>query len=101
MAHGAIVHGPCTIGAGCFVGFNSVVFKATLCDGAVVLHQAFVEGVTVPEGFCVPPMAAVRCHEEVLLLKRVEPDLAAFVEKVRKANASLVEAWANMEGRGF
>ncbi len=46
-------------------------------------------------------MAAVRCHEDVLLLKRVEPDLAAFVEKVRMTNASLVEAWANREGGDF
>ncbi len=101
VAHGAVIHGPCKIGAGCFVGFNSVVFKATLGDGAVVLHKAYVEGVTVPEGLCVPPMAAVRCHEDVLLLKQVEPDLAAFVERVRMTNASLVEAWANMEGGDF
>lgn len=33
IAHAAIIHGPRKIGEGCFVGFNSAVFRATLGDG--------------------------------------------------------------------
>lgn len=101
IAHGAVIHGPCDVGEGCFVGFNSVVFKATLGKGVIVLHQALVEAVTVPEGLCVPSMRAVRSQEEVLALAPAEADLSAFVEKVQKTNVLLAEAWGNRKRRGF
>lgn len=40
IAHPAVVHGPCEIGSNCFVGFNSVVFRSTLGDDVVVMHQS-------------------------------------------------------------
>ena len=53
IAHAAVIHGPCEIGPNSFVGFNSVVFKASLGDGVVVMHQALVEDVHVPAGMYV------------------------------------------------
>jgi carbonic anhydrase/acetyltransferase-like protein (isoleucine patch superfamily) len=66
VAHAAVIHGPCEIGADCFVGFGSVVFNATLVRGVIVMHHALVEGVTIPPGHCVPSMTSVRCAEELL-----------------------------------
>jgi len=40
LAHGCIVHGPCTLGDNCFIGFGSVVFNCTLGDDCVVLQNA-------------------------------------------------------------
>lgn len=94
IAHGAVVHGPCNIGERCFIGFNSVVFGATLGVGVVVCHQALVEGVTVPAGLCVPSMKAVCCQDDVLGLETVGPDMSVFTEKVRQANLLLVDAWS-------
>jgi carbonic anhydrase/acetyltransferase-like protein (isoleucine patch superfamily) len=94
VAHGAVVHGPCKIGEGCFIGFNSVVFGATLGAGVVVCHQALVEGVTVPAGLCVPSMQAVCCQDDVPGLEPAGPDMSAFAEKVRQANLLLVDAWS-------
>ncbi|HUT13717.1 MAG TPA: hypothetical protein VMY42_24730 [Thermoguttaceae bacterium] len=92
ISHAAIVHGPCEIGADCFVGFGAVVFKATLGDGVVVLHRALVEGVTIPPGVHVPSMTAVCCEKHVGRLTPVPPELAAFAEKVCRTNLFLVEA---------
>lgn len=94
LAHGAVVHGPCDIGAHCFVGFKSVVFRSTLGEGVAVMHQALVDGVDVPRGLLVPSMAGVRCEEDVARLSGLSPEDVAFVEKVRKANLRLVEARA-------
>jgi len=91
LAHAAVVHGPCKIGADCFVGFNSVVFNATLGDGVVVMHQALVEGVTVPPGLCIPSMTAVRCEEDVRRLAPATPDMIAFARKVSQTNIVLAE----------
>lgn len=91
VAHAAVIHGPCQIGVGCFVGFNSVVFHATLRDGAVVMHQALVEWAVVPEGLLVPSMTAVRCDYEASHLKRVPMEIIAFVERVTNVNVLLAE----------
>ena len=89
VAHGAVLHGPCEIGARCFVGFNSIVFRAVLGDEVVVMHQALVEGVTVATGRHVASRSAVCREEEAARLPRVDPAVAAFVERVRRANLRL------------
>lgn len=92
VAHAAIVHGPCQIGANCFIGFNSVVFKATLGDGVVVMHQALVEGVTIPSGLHVPSMTGVRNEEEVSRLTRATQEMISFAEEVSRMNVFLAKA---------
>lgn len=91
LAHGAVVHGPCDVGENCFIGFKSVVFKSFLGRGVVVLHQALVEGVTVPEQVHVPSMTAVMTEDDVRALQPASSELAAFADKVRKINVFLAE----------
>jgi len=91
LAHGAVIHGPCDIGERCFVGFNSVVFKASLRDGVIVMHQALVEGVDIPAGRLVPSAAAVRHEEDVASLKPAPPDIVEFAAGVRRSNTYLAK----------
>ncbi|HYW81459.1 MAG TPA: hypothetical protein VE890_17875, partial [Thermoguttaceae bacterium] len=86
IAHAAVIHGPCEIGDDCFVGFNSVVFDATLGDGVVVMHHALVEGVDVPDGLHVPSMTAVCDEHEVRRLSPRTPEMIAFAAKVAQTN---------------
>ena len=44
IAHRAIVHGPCSVGDGAFIGFNSVLFNCAVGEGCVVGHNAVVDG---------------------------------------------------------
>jgi len=92
IAHGAILHGPCQIGANCFIGFNSVVFRATLGDDVVVMHQSLVEGVTIRSGLHVPSMTAVRTEEDVRRLTPATADMIAFARKVAQTNTALGQA---------
>ena len=92
VAHAAVIHGPCKIGPDCFVGFNSVVFNATLGVGVVVMHQALVEGVTIPSGHHVPAMMAVCDEETVFRLNRVPHELVCFARKVSQTNVLLAKA---------
>jgi carbonic anhydrase/acetyltransferase-like protein (isoleucine patch superfamily) len=92
IAHAAVIHGPCKIGVGCFVGFNSVVFRATLGDGVIVMHQSLVEEIVVPQNLLVPSMTAVRCEEDLRQLTRVTEDIVTFVERVCKANVLLAQS---------
>jgi len=100
IAHAAIIHGPCEIGTGCFVGFGAVVFKATLGNGVMVMHRALVEGVAVPSGLCVPSMAVVNSQQHVRSLAPATPEMASFAKEVVQTNKSLAEAGLKMRTRG-
>ncbi len=92
IAHGAVVHGPCKIGENCFIGFRSVVFDATLGAKVIVMHQALVEGVVVPDGLVVPSMTAVRTDQDVRRLEPARPEQLAFAMKVAQVNSWLARA---------
>jgi carbonic anhydrase/acetyltransferase-like protein (isoleucine patch superfamily) len=91
VAHGAVVHGPCDIGEGCFIGFRSVVFKTAFGRGVIVQHLSLVEGVDIPAGMHVPSMTSVLIDYDLRKLKPASPDLAAFADEVRRVNVFLAE----------
>jgi carbonic anhydrase/acetyltransferase-like protein (isoleucine patch superfamily) len=97
LAHGAVVHGPCTVGRGCFIGFNSVAFSCTLGDDVVVMHGALIEGVSVPHGLCVPSMATVCRQRDVSRLRLASPEALAFVARVCVTNIGLAQAALSKE----
>lgn len=92
IAQAAVVQGPCQIGANCFIGFDSVVFKAALGDDVVVMHQSLVEGVTIPSGLHVPSMTPVRSEEDVSRLTPPTADMIALAKEVAQANTALAQA---------
>lgn len=89
LAHGCIVHGPCTIGEGCFIGFGSVVFQSTLLDGCVVMHRVVVHKVTVPSSRLIASGTIadgeLRCSDH----SEVPEDIIRFVRSVRDTNLEL------------
>lgn len=100
LAHGAVVHGPCSIGRGGLVGFNTVIFNATLGTRVIVMHGALVEGVNVPDGVCVPSRAVLCCQDDVRQLRPASPETLAFVARVRLTNIGLAAA-ARASGGGL
>ncbi len=98
LAHAAVIHGPCEIGAGCFVGFNSVVFNASIDDGSVVMHQALVQDTSIPKGVLVPSMTAICDAEAARRLMPVTDKQSGFAANVRKTNLFLTEvSQSNLE----
>ena len=59
IAHKSIIHGPCTIGDDCFIGFNAVIFNAIIGAKSKILHNAVVEEADLPEKSLVPPLSLV------------------------------------------
>jgi len=95
IAHAAVLHGPCRIGAGCFIGFQSCVYKATLGDGVIVMHKALVEGADIADGLHVPSMTAVRNGDEAGRLTPANEEMIAFGKKVCEMNNFLAKAALN------
>jgi len=100
LGHGCIVHGPCALGAGCFVGFGAKVFDATVGDGVFIGTGAVVQGVELVSESLVPPAVAVLCREHVIrLVGTTSPEDREFAERVAAANVALVEGYIGLDGQ--
>lgn len=97
LAHGCIVHGPCHIGKGCFVGFGSVVFDCTVGDDTLVMHNATVRKITIPDGKVVPDGVTITQQKAVEHLDDITPELEEFKSSVVRANINLVHGYKALE----
>ncbi|MEY1661226.1 gamma carbonic anhydrase family protein [Isoalcanivorax beigongshangi] len=93
IAHRSIVHGPCTVGRGVFIGFNTVLFNCTVGDGSVVRHNSVVESCTIPANFYVPSTSHVHGDSDLAMIEPVTPDASSFSEDVAQTNLRLVEGY--------
>ena len=65
VAHGAVIHGPCTIGEGCFVALRVVLYNATLEDGVWVGIGSIIMRATVPSHTMIPAGSVIRTASDV------------------------------------
>lgn len=93
IAHRAIVHGPCTVGNGVFIGFNSVLFNCTVEDRCVVRHNAVVDGCHLPPGFYVRSTAQIGKSTDLTSLPQVSVSASEFSEDVARTNNDLVRGY--------
>lgn len=93
LAHGCIVHGPCSIGCRCFVGFGAVVFDCNIGDDVVVLHNATVRAVEIPPQKVVSDGKVLTKQEDVESLEDITSDLIKFKSSVINANVELVDGY--------
>ncbi|WP_406657382.1 carbonate dehydratase [Methanolobus sp. ZRKC2] len=96
LAHGCIVHGPCIIGKGCFVGFGAVVFDCTVGKDTLILHNATVRKVEIPDSKVVPDGAIITEQKNAVQLSDLSPEDSDFKKSVIKANLHLVEGYRNL-----
>ncbi len=98
LAHGCIVHGPCTIGDNCFIGFGSVVFNCVIGDDCVILHRALVKDVKIPACRTVEDGAVLNKQEDAGLLRETTAELSDFAKRVVRANLVLAESYSKIKG---
>ena len=96
LAHGCIVHGPCTLGQGCFIGFGAVVFDCNIGDDVLVLHNATVRAVEIPSEKVVSDGQVVTKQDDVEALDVITSDLVKFKGSVINANVELVDGYKNL-----
>ncbi|MEB2499361.1 carbonate dehydratase [Burkholderia cenocepacia] len=97
IAHRAIVHGPCKVGDGVFVGFNSVLFNCTIDDGCVVRYSAVVDGCHLPPGFYVRSTERIGPETDLAALPQVTADASDFSEDVARTNNALVLGYKHIQ----
>ncbi|NTX28589.1 carbonate dehydratase [Burkholderia pyrrocinia] len=97
IAHRAIVHGPCKVGDGVFVGFNSVLFNCMIDDGCVVRYNAVVDGCHLPPGFYVRSTERIGPETDLAALPQVTADASEFSEDVARTNNALVLGYKHIQ----
>jgi carbonic anhydrase/acetyltransferase-like protein (isoleucine patch superfamily) len=89
VAHGAIIHGPVTIGQECFIAIRASLYKVTLEDHVWLGIGAIAKLVTLHSFTRVPAGATIRDRPEVLALRLITDEERKYMEKVWAANSRL------------
>jgi len=89
VAHGAIIHGPCTIGRECFIAIRACLYKITLEDNVWIGIGAIAKLVTLHSFTRVPAGAVIRDRPEVLALRLITDKEREYMEEVWDANSRL------------
>ncbi|QNK67952.1 carbonate dehydratase [Variovorax sp. PAMC26660] len=97
IAHRAIVHGPCTVGDGVFIGFNSVLFNCTVARGCVVRHNAVLDDCHLPPNFYVPSTERIGPKTDLSTIPKVTARASEFSEDVARTNNRLVEGYKRIQ----
>lgn len=100
LAHGCIVHGPCRVGEGCFIGFGAVVFDCDIGKDTLVLHRSIVRGVNISSGRMVQDGAVITSQDYADSLEEITKDLTDFKKSVVLANIDLVEGYIRLGEEG-
>lgn len=88
LSHGGIVHGPCRIGEGCFIGFGAVVFTADVGTGVFIAARAVVQDINIPADAFVPAASCVT-QDQISRLRAADSAEREFMEKVVRMNLTL------------
>ena len=96
LAHGCIVHGPCRIGEGCFIGFGAVVFDCEIGNDTLILHNSTVREVTIPSGKVVPDGSTIIRQDDIEKIEGITSDLVEFKKSVINANMELLEGYRKL-----
>ncbi len=97
LAHGCIVHGPCNLGQGCFIGFRAVIYNTTLGDGVFIGTSAVVQGIDLAANTLVPASVAVLSREDVArLLSATSRADCEFMERIATTNLALAQGYIRL-----
>ncbi|QAY65813.1 carbonate dehydratase [Paenibacillus protaetiae] len=99
IAHGALIHGPCVIGEGVFVGFKSIVFNAVVGRGSYISMDAIVtNGVRIAPNRFVPPGAHIDTQAKADSLRRVPQGEREFAREVQRVNREFPPSYSALFG---
>jgi SulP family sulfate permease len=93
VAHQALIHGPCFIGARSFVGFKAVVHDSVVGPDCFIGIGSVIVGVEVPPGRYVPHGSIIDTQEKANELPEATQAHHHFNEDVVEVNQGLASAY--------
>ncbi|MBN1831135.1 MAG: carbonate dehydratase [Deltaproteobacteria bacterium] len=89
VAHGVAIHGPCTIGADCFLSMRSMIYRATIEDSVWIGMGAIIMQVTLQSHVKVPEGAIIRGLSDLMGLRHVSHKEQTYMDEVHQASSRL------------
>lgn len=98
LAHQAQIHGPSTVADDCFIGMQSLVFRARVGSGCVIEPKCIIMGVTIPSGRYVPAGTVLKSQRDADALPVIGEDypLKNLNKGVVHVNTSLATGYAKI-----
>ncbi len=93
IAHGVTIHGPCTIGEGCFMALNTVIYSATLEDYVWMGIGAIVMRAIIPSYLMIPAGAVISSKSDVHRYRLTNDKEQQYQERVWLANEYMKSAY--------
>ncbi len=86
VAQGAVVHGPCTIGAKCFLAMRCAVYRATIEDSVWVGVSAVVMRTTLESHIRVPAGVVITSRSDLKGLRYVSTKEIEYMDGILQSN---------------
>ncbi len=99
IAHGGIIHGPCTIGEGCFIALRGTIYSATLEEAVWVGIGAIIMRATVPSRTMIPAGSIVRSNSDLRHFRLTNMKEIDYQKSVFEASAALRDGYRRMLGK--
>jgi carbonic anhydrase/acetyltransferase-like protein (isoleucine patch superfamily) len=97
IAHGVIIHGPCSIDEGCFLSMRSTIYSATLEAGVWVGMGAIIMRATLSAHTYVPPGSVIRNNAGAMSMHFVNTKEQRYMEEAMDAARRLRENYLTAE----
>ncbi len=91
VAHGVVIHGPCTIGADCFIAMRSALYCATVAPTVWVGMGALVICATLDAHTYIPAGSVIRSNNDTWSLRVVSSREKQYMKDVLVATNRLRE----------
>jgi carbonic anhydrase/acetyltransferase-like protein (isoleucine patch superfamily) len=99
IAHGVMIHGPCTIGEECFLAVRSTVYSATIEDHVWIGMAASVMRATLDQFTYVPSGAIVRSKHDLGVVRLVSDGERQYMQEQRDAATQLRKDYLESRAR--
>lgn len=93
LAHGVIIHGPCTIEDECFLAIRVTVYNAVLEKHTWVGIGTMIINVTIPSLTMLPAGTIIRSKSDVISFRPVNPKESKYHESVIDTTSGLREGY--------
>jgi len=98
LAHGVIIHGPCTIGQGCFLALRATVYNSILEEAVWVGIGAIIMRATVPSHTMIPAGSVIRSKYDVRNYRLTTEKEMEYQRSVFRASAALRSGYREFFG---
>lgn len=99
IAHGVTIHGPCTIGADCFLAMRSMLYSVTIEDSVWIGMGAIIMRATLQSHVIVPAGAVIRGRLDLMGLRHVSQAEQTYMDEMHRASSRLRKDYLELRGK--